>query len=667
MNKLRYAFAMVSILTLVAAGQERGMRPVEMEDEKGERFIAYENSFALVIGINRYADPNIRMLNYAVQDADDIAELLVGLEFPRENITVLKNEEATLQRVKEEFAAMGARTKKNDRLLVYWAGHGETESLPRGGELGYLIPSDGKRDQMYSTCLSMDEVKRLAERVAAKHVLFLVDACYGGLSAVTSRSLSKETERYLQKITGAEAIQIITAGTRDEQVVESSSWTHSAFAKALLDGFQSRIVDIDGNGVVTADELYTYLQPKVFELSRSEHPRGHTPVMARLKPSEGQFTFVVSIPQFSLKLMGLPARNTLYINGKKVAEDQTVVTQALRRASYTIEIEAPGRERYSQMVNLSEDRELVIQMASLMVFYILETNPSGAKAKIDGLDAGQTPLRKELAIGQHRIELTKDEYEPLEYIINLSDQNNYEKKDMKFNLYDVTVISNPRGAQIYLNEIPQEGTTPATLRVRPGSKYTVEVQHEGQKLATTFQPAGSGAVTADFRSKQIQFSGPTLEPSTTAGTQTQKKEEKPEPAAPLTEKEKPAQPPVLNAAYLEIFVEPGDAGISVEGKVVQASGGIAKLEVKPGRKVIIASKDGYDSEQTMVDIYPGETKRVNLKLSQASSSKTWLYLLGGAAIAGGAAYFVLAKKPPSPDGGTTTGAYGNPPGFPPVP
>lgn len=666
MDKLRYTFAMVSILALVAVGQQRGMRPVEMEDEKGERFVAYENSFALIIGINRYADPGIRMLNYAVQDADDIAKLLAGLEFPPENITVLKNEEATLQRVKEEFAAMGAKTKKNDRLLVYWAGHGETESLPRGGELGYLIPSDGKRDQMYSTCLSMDEVKRLAERVAAKHVLFLVDACYGGLSAVTSRSLSRETERYLQKITGAEAIQIITAGTRDEQVVESSSWTHSAFAKALLDGFQSRIVDIDGNGVVTADELYAYLQPKVFELSRSEHPRGHTPVMARLKPSEGQFTFVVSVPQFSLTLTGLPAKNRLFINGKKVAEDLGVVTQTLRRASYTIEIEAPGRERYSQVVNLSEDRELAIQMTSLMVFFTLDSNPSGATAKIDGQDAGQTPLRKNLAIGQHRVELTKEGYEPLEYIVNLTDQNNYEKKDLKLNLYDVTVISNPRGAQIYLNDIPQEGTTPATLRVRPGAKYTVEVQQEGQKLATTFQPAGSGAVTADFRSGQIQFSGPVLGPPTIADTETEKKEEKPKQDAPLTEKEKPAQPPVLNEAYLEILVEPGDAGISVEGKVVQASGGIAKLEVKPGRKVIIASKEGYDSEETTLDIYPGETKRVNLKLTQASSSKTWLYLLGGVAIAAGGAYFILAKKTEAPTG-TASDPYGNPPGFPPVP
>ncbi|HEY4612909.1 MAG TPA: caspase family protein, partial [Bacteroidota bacterium] len=93
--------------------QTRGIKSVEMRDEKGQRFVAYENSYALVVGINKYEDPKIPALNYAIQDARSIADLLQGLEFPKENIRILTNEQATLSKVKEEFAALGAKTKKN--------------------------------------------------------------------------------------------------------------------------------------------------------------------------------------------------------------------------------------------------------------------------------------------------------------------------------------------------------------------------------------------------------------------------------------------------------------------------------------------------------------------------------------------------------------------------
>ncbi len=297
---------------------------------------------------------------------------------------------------------------------------------------------------MYSSCLSMDEVKRLTELVAAKHVLFLVDACYGGLSAVTSRALPKESERYLQKVTSAEAVQIITAGTKDEQVVESSLWGHSAFAKAIIEGFQTRLVDQDGNSVVTTDELYPYLQGKVFELSRSQRPPGHKPVYATLKPSEGQFAFVVAIPEYTLSLKGLPQGNKLFLNGKVSSENKDSFSTKLRRGSYNVEVEAPGRERFTTTIDLSSDRELNPNMRALVVSYSLETNPAGASVKIDGIDAGLSPIQRDVSIGQHRIEVKKDGYDVLTYSTIVNEQNSFETKELKMKMFDVSVSSSPR-------------------------------------------------------------------------------------------------------------------------------------------------------------------------------------------------------------------------------
>ena len=51
----------------------------------------------------------------------------------------------------------------NDRILVFYGGHGETIPLPSGGEVGYLLPVDGNRENLYTSSLSMQEFKQISE------------------------------------------------------------------------------------------------------------------------------------------------------------------------------------------------------------------------------------------------------------------------------------------------------------------------------------------------------------------------------------------------------------------------------------------------------------------------------------------------------------------------
>ena len=47
----------------------------------------------------------------------------------------------------------------------------------------------------------------------AKHMMFLVDACYGGLAAQNTRSLQKsDVPNFIEKISNDFSRQIITAG-----------------------------------------------------------------------------------------------------------------------------------------------------------------------------------------------------------------------------------------------------------------------------------------------------------------------------------------------------------------------------------------------------------------------------------------------------------------------
>ena len=105
----------------------------------------YDNSYALIIGIDKYE--NVRSLDYAVKDAEDIKSMLMDkFNFKQANIVLLKNEQATKTSILQEFSNITKKAGENDRVLIFFAGHGETEDLPDGGEMGYLLTVYGNNE-----------------------------------------------------------------------------------------------------------------------------------------------------------------------------------------------------------------------------------------------------------------------------------------------------------------------------------------------------------------------------------------------------------------------------------------------------------------------------------------------------------------------------------------
>ena len=101
----------------------------------------------------------------------------------------------------------------------------------------------------------MAELKSLALMSKAKHVLYLIDACYGGLAVVGSRGLNPgNTNNYIDKIIKNNARQIITAGSEDEEVIEKDEWQHTAFTKNILSALEDKKADQNNDGFITGTE-----------------------------------------------------------------------------------------------------------------------------------------------------------------------------------------------------------------------------------------------------------------------------------------------------------------------------------------------------------------------------------------------------------------------------
>ena len=108
----------------------------------------YDNSWAVIIGIDKYQYSD--QLKYAVNDAKAIKDMLISkFDFPMYNIKYLVNEEATLSGIKLALDDVATSAGINDRVLVFYSGHGETVKGFDGTEKGYIIPYEGKQNKAY--------------------------------------------------------------------------------------------------------------------------------------------------------------------------------------------------------------------------------------------------------------------------------------------------------------------------------------------------------------------------------------------------------------------------------------------------------------------------------------------------------------------------------------
>lgn len=229
---------------------------------KDIRFFAkpkYKASWALIVGIDNYK--NASPLSYAVSDASEIREVLVNeLGFPSSNITYLVDGDATKENILKSFMRFARNDiEVDDRIFVFFAGHGQTKTGIRG-EVGYLVAYDSDSDDL-STYIRWDDLTRNSELVHAKHIFFVMDACYGGLAL--TRTLGPGSTRFLKDMMLRYARQVLTAGKADEVVADSGGPlpNHSIFTGHLIEGMQGKAATADG--VITATGLMAYVYQRV--------------------------------------------------------------------------------------------------------------------------------------------------------------------------------------------------------------------------------------------------------------------------------------------------------------------------------------------------------------------------------------------------------------------
>ncbi len=290
----------------------------------------YAKSYAVVIGVGQYRTDKWPELRYARKDAEGMAEILRGQGF---DVTTLYDRQATREAIISVFEDnLAPRLARNDRVLVFFSGHGDTQTLG-GRDYGYLVPHNAGRT--YGSLISMETLRSLSDKMgAAKHQLFIIDACFGGLFAPTKAravGIDRLHPRYVREITRRTARQFLTAGGKGQQVLDGGPNGYSYFTGYLLDALGKGLGDLDGDGYITLSELAGYLVPK----ATNEY---QTPGMGTL-PGHGLGEFLFSSPAAPQAAAGvLPApgagSTSLGLKGRRGdAQQETLFWQSIRESS----------------------------------------------------------------------------------------------------------------------------------------------------------------------------------------------------------------------------------------------------------------------------------------------------------------------------------------------
>lgn len=276
----------------------RNIVEVVYNDNKGLHFTSRPMTFNYIPKGN----PNLYVrsvgighddLKYTVKDAEDIAREFSKLKDDRgrgfrkvDVLQLTQDDQTTLINIRKMIVNLRrSNIKDNDLVVLFISTHGKVLG-DRGDYI--LIPSDFEPEYEEQTSLNfqrdiLDELDQIKGKV-----LVFIDACHSGNALgskdFTDEAASKFMNDLIEKTSGME---IIASCSDHEFSWEDDKWQNGAFTEAILEAFQDKTVEVDGelihadifdeinrrksgrDGIITIEELRNYIGKRVPHLVRS--------------------------------------------------------------------------------------------------------------------------------------------------------------------------------------------------------------------------------------------------------------------------------------------------------------------------------------------------------------------------------------------------------------
>lgn len=195
---------------------------------------------AVLVGIDAYSDKEINPLKQAKYDAKNLAgalSTLRGRTFSDVDPVLILDAAATREGILDRVRAAAQNTGVNDRLVLFFAGHGVD-----GKEFGdpdsglYLVGADTSLQNVRETAISWKEISK-ALAGAKGTTIVMLDACHAGFAGKTQSRSNDDAAAAM--LTEAGGPMVILAASKGRQLSEESDSKGGRFTNAMVSALLS--------------------------------------------------------------------------------------------------------------------------------------------------------------------------------------------------------------------------------------------------------------------------------------------------------------------------------------------------------------------------------------------------------------------------------------------
>jgi hypothetical protein len=245
---------------------------------------------ALLIGIDDY--PKLNKLEGCVNDVELMHNILwERFAFPPENLTLLRNAQATRDAILSALDALVESTNRNDIIVIHYAGHGSQMTDREGDEPDgmdeTIMPYDSEGRWGINRDITDDEIHLRLIQLGEKtpHITLIFDSCHSGTITrdtfgARSRSMDSDT-RLVSQLPPSPIPKELWSGLRGSG---PSGWAHLSDRYLLIAGCRDEETSFEyrppeGNGKVTHGAMTYFL---CRELGRATSGTSYRDVFERM-------------------------------------------------------------------------------------------------------------------------------------------------------------------------------------------------------------------------------------------------------------------------------------------------------------------------------------------------------------------------------------------------
>jgi len=223
-------------------------------------------TYALIMGVSQYKNPEIPTLKYAHRDALVLEKYLSESGVNADHIYTFVNEQATASAFWSTLNFISEKIAEGDRLLIYFSGHGDVESKTIVKD-AYLLPYDSPSSVYPMGAIGVTYLKSWLATFSSKGIqtIFVADACRSG-NLIGGREGVSATASLLKE-EWVDEIKLVSCQP-GELSLEGEQWGggRGLFSFELINGLCGA-ADKNNDGLISVREIHLYLLESVPEKS----------------------------------------------------------------------------------------------------------------------------------------------------------------------------------------------------------------------------------------------------------------------------------------------------------------------------------------------------------------------------------------------------------------